>query len=151
MTLVMAAVQLGYSTDREALSDTTMGAACHNTDALTGGTAGMLLPCLQATGMEGWMNGRTDWEKDRSIKRRGGYTRSAQPSHDLIQTNYNQRQRKVHLQQTLHQKQRSQVGSTNKPGNPSQQREVEEEQHFLLRCECKDIGSTSSTHSQTSD
>lgn len=60
MTLVMAAVQLGYSTDREALSDTTMGAACHNTDALTGGTAGMLLPCLQATGMEGWMNGRTD-------------------------------------------------------------------------------------------
>lgn len=52
MTLAMAAVQLSYFTDREALSDTTMGAACHNTDALTGGTAGMLLPCLQARGMD---------------------------------------------------------------------------------------------------
>lgn len=60
MTLPMAAVQLGYSTESEALSDTTMRAARHNTDALTGGTAGMLLLCLLATGMEGWMNKRTD-------------------------------------------------------------------------------------------
>lgn len=63
MTLAMGAVQLGYSTESEALSDTTMRAARHNTDALTGGTAGMLLLCLLATGMEGWrgrMNGRTD-------------------------------------------------------------------------------------------
>lgn len=62
MTLAMAAVQLGYSTESEALSDTTMWAARHNTDALTGGTAGMLFLCLLATGMEGWMNGRSDGE-----------------------------------------------------------------------------------------
>lgn len=52
MTPAVATIQLGYSTDREALSSMTMGAACHNTDALTGGTAGMPQPCLQAAGME---------------------------------------------------------------------------------------------------
>lgn len=78
MTLAMAAVQLGYFTDREALSDTTMGAACHNTDALTGGTAGMLLLCLQARGMD---------EQTVGLRERGEEnecTHSAQPSYDLI-------------------------------------------------------------------
>lgn len=73
MTPAVATIQLGYSTDREALSSMTMGAACHNTDALTGGTAGMPQPCLQAAGMEGW----------RVIERQGrterGCTRSAWP------------------------------------------------------------------------
>ena len=39
----VAGVQLGYSTVSEALCETTMWAARHNTAALTGGTAGMLL------------------------------------------------------------------------------------------------------------
>lgn len=46
VTLVVAAVQSGYSTDREALSDTTIAAARHNADALTEGTGGIPIPCL---------------------------------------------------------------------------------------------------------
>lgn len=46
LAVVVAAVQSGYSTDREALSDTTIAAARHNTDALTEGTGGMPLLCL---------------------------------------------------------------------------------------------------------
>lgn len=46
MTVVVAAVQLGYSTDREALSDTTIAAARHNADALAEGTGGIPLQCL---------------------------------------------------------------------------------------------------------
>lgn len=46
MTLAVAAVQLGFSTDREALSDTTIASTCHNADALAEGTGGMPLPCL---------------------------------------------------------------------------------------------------------
>lgn len=73
MTLAMAAVQLGYFTDREALSDTTMGAACHNTDALTGGTAGMLLPCFQARGMD----------EQTGLRERQGRRMSAHTQHSL--------------------------------------------------------------------
>lgn len=62
--VVMAAVQLGYSTESEPLSDTTMWAARHNTDALTGGTAGMLPLCLLAMGREGGM----DWWKGRNTR-----------------------------------------------------------------------------------
>lgn len=74
MTPAVATIQLGYSTDREALSSMTMGAACHNTDALTGGTAGMPQPCLQAAGMEGW---RVIERQERTEER--GRTRSAWP------------------------------------------------------------------------
>lgn len=42
----VAAVQLGYSTDREALSDTTIASTRHNADALAEGTGGMPPPCL---------------------------------------------------------------------------------------------------------
>lgn len=74
MTLSMAAVQLGYSTESEALSDTTMWAARLNTDALTGGTAGMLLLCLLARGMEEWMNRLTDRKTGACGSQRRGVT-----------------------------------------------------------------------------
>lgn len=96
LTLVMAAIQLGYSTDREVLSDKTMAAARHNTCALTEGIDGMLLPCLFATGMEGWMKGQME-RKDRGEE--GRYISPVQPNHNLMPTNYNHIKKKVHLQQ----------------------------------------------------
>lgn len=64
MTLTMAAVQLGYSTESEALSDTTMWAARHTIQMLW---QGALLECrclcLLATGMEGRTD--TDWKTTR--------------------------------------------------------------------------------------
>lgn len=60
MTPAVAAVQLGYSTDREALSDTTIAPTRHNADALAEGAAGMPLPRVEAAGTEGWSDARTD-------------------------------------------------------------------------------------------
>lgn len=120
MTPAVATIQLGYSTDREALSSMTMGAACHNTDALTGGTAGMPQPCLQAVGMEGWrMIERQECTEER------GCTRSAWP----------------HLKELLVITMKStstnnrdcmQTGDPSKKPNPSTQQDREEKEHFPL-------------------